>query len=146
PVGRVRAVPSARRPAAAEDRRMSPLLDVAATLRGKRILFVGATGFVGKVAASMLLCRYPEIGKLFALVRPGAGSSSEERFFKKIARSPVFDPLRERWAAGWEASLREKCEAIPGDAARPLLNFSEADLQKLGKLDCIINCAGLVSF
>src|SRR5207244_12612291 len=33
-----------------------------------------------------------------------------------------------------------------GDVSRPLCNFSEADLQKLGKLDVIINCAGLVSF
>ena len=51
------------------------LLDVGETLRGKKILFVGATGFVGKVALSMFLCRYPDIGKMFVLVRPGAGSS-----------------------------------------------------------------------
>ena len=49
-----------------------PPLDVGETLRDKRILFVGATGFVGKVALSMFLCRYPGIGKMFVLVRPGA--------------------------------------------------------------------------
>ena len=59
-----------------------PPLDVGETLRDKRILFVGATGFVGKVALSMFLCRYPGIGKMFVLVRPGAGSSSEDRFFR----------------------------------------------------------------
>ena len=37
-------------------------LDVAATLAGRRILFIGATGFVGKVALSMLLRRYPGVG------------------------------------------------------------------------------------
>ncbi len=42
---------------------MEKLLDVAATLKGKRILFVGATGFVGKVALSLLLRRYPEIAE-----------------------------------------------------------------------------------
>src|SRR6476661_5840843 len=107
-------------------------LDVAETLRGKRILFVGATGFVGKVALSLLLRRYPDLGKVFVLVRPGAGSSSEERFFRKVAASPVFDPLREVWGDGVEAFLREKCAPLAGDVARPLLNFSEADLQRIG--------------
>src|SRR3954447_7193934 len=123
-----------------------PPLDVAETLRGKRILFVGATGFVGKVALSMFLCRYPDIGKMFVLVRPGAGSSSEDRFFRKVAASPTFDPIRERWGDGTDAFLREKVVPLAGDVARPMLNFSEPDLEKLGKLDVIINCAGLVSF
>jgi long-chain acyl-CoA synthetase len=124
---------------------MQPL-DVAATLRGKRILFVGATGFVGKVALSMFLCRYPDLGKMFVLVRPGAGSSSEDRFFQKVAASPTFDPIRERWGDGTDAFLREKVVPLAGDVARPMLNFSEADLEKIGQLDAIINCAGLVSF
>src|SRR4051794_483083 len=121
-------------------------LDVAATLRGKRILFIGATGFVGKVALSMLLRRYPDLGKLYVLVRPGAGSSSEDRFFQKIVASPTFDPIRDAWGEGTEAFLREKVAPLPGDVSRPLCNFTEADLAKLGKLDVIINCAGLVSF
>ena len=51
------------------------MLDVGQTLKGKRILFVGSTGFVGKVALSMLLRRYPDVGKVFVLVRPGATAS-----------------------------------------------------------------------
>ncbi len=124
----------------------TPRLDVAATLKGRRILFVGATGFVGKVALSMLLRRYPDLGKVFVLVRPGAGSSSEERFFQKVAASPVFDPLREVWGDKLDAFLREKCVPLAGDVARPMLNFSEADVARLKPLDAIINCAGLVSF
>ena len=123
-----------------------PPLDVAATLAGKRILFVGCTGFVGKVALSMLLRRYPGIGKVFALVRPGAGSSAEDRFFRKVAGSPVFDPIREVWGDGFDAFLREKVQPLAGDASRPLLNFTEADLEAMKPLDAIINCAGLVTF
>jgi long-chain acyl-CoA synthetase len=123
------------------------VFDVAAALKGKRILFVGATGFVGKVALSLLLRRYPDLGKVFVLVRPGAGSSSEDRFFDKIATSPVFDPIREVWPEGaFDAFLREKCVPLAGDVARPMLNFSDRDLDRIGKLDAIINCAGLVSF
>ena len=103
---------------------MQPL-DVAATLRGKRILFVGATGFVGKVALSMLLRRYPDLGKMFVLVRPGAGSSSEDRFFTKVAASPTFDPIRERWGDGTDAFLREKVRA-----ARRRRGAADAQLQR----------------
>ena len=56
----------------------------------------GATGFVGKVALSMLLDRYPEVGKVFVLVRPGTGGTAEARFFDKVAPSRPFDPLRAR--------------------------------------------------
>ena len=62
-----------------------PRLDVAEILRGKHILLIGTTGFVGKVALSMLLHRYPDVGKVFCLVRPGAGNTADERFFSKVA-------------------------------------------------------------
>ena len=124
------------------------MLDVAQTLAGRRILFIGATGFVGKVALSMLLHRYPDLGTLFVLTRAGAGSSSDERFFDKIASSPVFDPLRERFGGkdGFLAFMRDKCVALPGDVSRPNLNFGAAELERLGRLDVIVNCAGLVTF
>ena len=62
-----------------------PPLDIAETLQGKNIMLIGSTGFVGKVAISMLLDRYPEIGKIVALVRPGMGNTAEDRFFTKVA-------------------------------------------------------------
>jgi hypothetical protein len=42
-----------------------PRLDVAEILRGKHILLIGTTGFVGKVALSMLLHRYPDVGRVY---------------------------------------------------------------------------------
>src|SRR3954465_10968795 len=117
-------------------------LDVAETLKDKRVLFIGATGFVGKVALSMLLRMYPGIGKMYVLVRPGAGSSAEDRFFRKVVRSPVFDPVRAAWGAGFDGFLRDQGAALPGDVSRPMMNFSDEHLALLSPLDCIINCAG----
>ena len=130
-------------------RRPEPEFDVAATFDHKNILLIGCTGFVGKVALSMLLRRYPNIGKVYVLVRPGAGNTPEDRFFQKVARSPVFDPIRDLWKGGTDSFLREKVVPIDGDVGRPLCNFTEATFDRFaheGGLDAIVNSAGLVTF
>jgi long-chain acyl-CoA synthetase len=124
-------------------------LDVAELFRGKNILLIGSTGFVGKVALSMLLHRYPDIGRVYCLVRPGAGNTADERFYAKVAVSEVFDPVRAVHGAGFEAFLRSKIVAVPGDIGRPLCNFTDeqfADFAAAGGLHAVINSAGLVSF
>ncbi|WP_242336023.1 MULTISPECIES: AMP-binding protein [unclassified Anaeromyxobacter] len=121
-------------------------LDVGRALAGRKILVTGATGFVGKVALSMLLDRYPDVGRVFVLVRPGTGGTAEARFFDKVAPSRPFDTLRARHGAGFEAFLREKCVPLAGDVTDPLLGLSEADLARLEGLDAVVNSAGLVDF
>ncbi len=124
-------------------------LDVTATLRGKTILLIGTTGFVGKVALCMLLDRYPDVGKVYCLVRPGAGNTAEQRFYKKVATSEAFRPLRAKHGDATEAFLRTKIVAIPGDIGRALCNFDDAQFEAFaasGGVDVILNSAGLVSF
>ena len=124
-------------------------LDVARTFEGKRILLIGTTGFVGKVALSMLLDKYPGIGRVYCLVRPGAGNTADERFYKKVATSEAFRPLRAKYGDGTTAFLQAKIVAIPGDIGRPLCNFDDAQFAQFeadGGLDVILNSAGLVSF
>ncbi len=123
-----------------------PALDVAAALRGRAVLFAGATGFVGKVTLSMLLHRYPEVSNVFVLVRPGTGGTAEARFFDKVAASRPFDPLRAQHGPRFAAFMREKCVPVPGDVSVPLLGLSESDLSAMAKLAVLVNCAGLVDF
>ncbi|HUJ62926.1 MAG TPA: AMP-binding protein [Kofleriaceae bacterium] len=133
-------LPALRQPVTGKGR-----LDVAEILRGKHVLLIGTTGFVGKVTLSMLLHRYPEVGRVYCLVRPGAGNTADERFFKKVATSPAFDPLRDVHGDRYDAFMRDKIVALPGDIGRPLCNFTDDQLAGL-KVDVIINSAGLVSF
>src|SRR5215471_2851187 len=102
----------------------SVALNVAEVLAGKRILLTGCTGFVGKVALSMLLHRYGErVGRVYVVVRKGSSPTAEQRFFDKIAPSEPFAPIREQ------------------------LGLSPEFLDELrGGLDLVVNCAGLVSF
>lgn len=120
-------------------------LPVGDILRGKHILLIGTTGFVGKVALSMLLHHYPDVGRVYCLVRPGAGNTADERFYKKVAISEVFDPLRQVHGAGYLDFMKSKIVAIPGDIGRPLCNFSDEQIAEI-RIDVVINSAGLVSF
>ena len=77
-------------------------------LRGRNIFFTGGTGFLGKVTLSMLLDRFPELGKIYLMVRAGSSQDSEDRFWSNIFPSPAFDPLRKRYGTEIKNYLKEK--------------------------------------
>ncbi|MET0405265.1 MAG: SDR family oxidoreductase, partial [Cystobacter sp.] len=127
----------------------TPELNVTQVFTGKRLLFAGATGFVGKVTLSMLLSRYGEqLDKLYVLVRKGSAPSAERRFFDKVAPSEPFQPLRDTLGdEGALEFLRRKVEIIDGDITDPLMGLTPEQADALvGQVHAIINCAGLVSF
>jgi long-chain acyl-CoA synthetase len=114
---------------------------------GSRILFLGGTGFVGKVCLSMLLYRFPNVGRIYLMVRAGSDADSATRFWDIVHSSPVFNPLRERYGAALEGFLREKITVIGGDIGEPNLGYSEDFAAQLASdLDVIINSSGNVTF
>ncbi len=127
-----------------------PHFDVTSILTGRRVLFAGATGFVGKVSLSMLLHRYGEVlDKVYVLVRKGSAASAHARFFDKIIGLEPFEPLREKYGgeAGAKKFFESKCEVLDGDVTDPWLGMEEATARGLkGRCDVLLNCAGLVSF
>jgi long-chain acyl-CoA synthetase len=126
-----------------------PPFDISRQFSRRHILFAGATGFVGKVALSMLLHRYgEEVGKIWVLVRKGSSASAEQRFFDKIATSEPFEPLRAaRGEKGALEFLRSRCAIIEGDITDPHLGLSPEQVNQLrGQIHAVVNCAGLVSF
>ena len=126
-----------------------PAFNVTETFTGRRVLFVGVTGFVGKVTLSMLLHRYGRVlDQVYVLVRKGSSASAERRFFDKVVTSEPFQPLRdERGEEGALEFLRSKCTVFEGDITDPNIGLEKEQVEALrGKLDVIVNCAGLVSF
>ncbi len=130
-------------------KRLGPPLDVSKTLQGRRVLFAGATGFVGKVSLSMLLSHYGDVlDRVYVLVRKGSSASAEGRFFDKVAQSEPFQPLRDRLGdAGALEYLRKKCTVLDGDITDRWLGLTPEQVESLkDHCDIVINCAGLVSF
>ena len=59
-------------------------LDVARIVEGARLVVLGGTGFLGKVFWSMLLDRYPGVGRIYLVVRPKHGGTPESRFWAEV--------------------------------------------------------------
>jgi long-chain acyl-CoA synthetase len=119
----------------------------AAVLAGRRLLVLGGTGFLGKIFWVMLLDRFPQIERIYLLVRSGGGRTSEERFWRDIATSECLEPLRKRHGDRFEAFLRDKIEPIDGDVGLPLCGIPEAKVSGWrGRIDAVVNVAGVVDF
>jgi len=122
-------------------------LSVRGTLRGKQILLIGGTGFIGKVWLANLLTELPEIGRIHLLIRGHRTATPLERFERMVSESPVFDLLAERHGDRFADFLRERVEVVAGDASKPGLGLTPEARQRLGRsVDLIVNSAGLTDF
>lgn len=117
--------------------------------RGRNVFILGATGFVGKVLLSMLLHRFPEIGRVYVMVRHGSGTTSEDRFWQQVVTSPTFNPLREKYGSdeALRAFLQEKVRVVDGDITEEHLGMGEEfAAQVAADISVVINSSGKVTF
>ncbi|MEO6727122.1 MAG: SDR family oxidoreductase, partial [Blastocatellia bacterium] len=127
-------------------RRLDPL-SMRTTLAGKNILLIGFTGFIGKVWLAKVLQEIPDIGKIYLLIRRQRSTTSQSRFEKIAAESPVFDKLHEIHGEDLGRFLAEKIEVVEGDVSQPGLGLSPAVYARMQlQLDVVINSSGLTDF
>src|SRR5437868_5366086 len=115
--------------------------------RDRKIFLIGGTGFLGKVTLSMLLYRFPNIGRVYVTVRARSQEESEARFWNSVITAPPFDPLRERYGDATDGFIRDKVVVVGGDIAEDNLGFTEEEAIRIaGDIDVLINSAGNVTF
>src|SRR3989449_8229574 len=115
--------------------------------KDRKVFLIGSTGFLGKVTLSMLLHRFPNVGRVYVTVRARSQEESETRFWNNIISAPPFDPLRERYGSALDGFIRDKVAVVGGDIAEVNLGFSDEEAQRIADdLDVIINSAGNVTF
>jgi thioester reductase-like protein len=125
----------------------APSFSVLKALRGKRILLIGVTGFIGKVWLTQLLTDVPQIGKVYLLIRKQRTNSSARRFEKIIQESPVFEPLHSRYNGDFADFINNKIEVVEGDLERADLGLDPEKKRALqADLDLVVNSSGLTDF
>src|SRR4029077_8877268 len=96
---------------------------------------------------SMLLHRFPGIGRVYVTVRARSKEESETRFWNNVISAPPFDPVRERYGTAFEDFVRDKVAIVGGDIAEDNLGFSEEESAAIASdIDVVINSAGNVTF
>jgi long-chain acyl-CoA synthetase len=116
-------------------------------LRGKHILLIGGTGFIGKVWLATLLTDLPEIGRVTLLIRGNKTATALQRFERIAEESPVFEPLASQYGASFAEFLRKRVDVVDGDSSKPGLGLAPDVRTRLtASVDVVINSAGLTDF
>jgi len=122
-------------------------ISISEALRGKNVLLTGASGFLAKVWLCMALVNFPDMGKIYLLLRKKKGATAKDRFREILNSSPAFSVLHQKLGEGLEDFLSRRLAIIEGDVHNENFGISQAGLEKLrGRIDLILHCAGLVNF
>jgi long-chain acyl-CoA synthetase len=130
-----------------DDKRHDAPLSVRDAFRGKHILLIGVTGFIGKVWLVNTLADLPDVGRIYLLIRRQKSNPAARRFEKLIEESPVFDPLYARHGQKLLQFISDRVQVVEGDVTQPGLGLSDEISQPLRQnLDLIVNSSGLTDF
>lgn len=121
-------------------------LDLHGSFSGKTLFFTGVTGFVGKVFLYLLLKNFPDIKRIYVLIRTKKGQKPQERF-DQVAKSKCFEPLK---ALVGEAEVQRRLGlvvAVSGDITEDHLGIDEKIYTELCQsVNFIAHLAATVDF
>ncbi|KAG0000375.1 cyclin-dependent kinase inhibitor far1 [Entomortierella chlamydospora] len=113
------------------------------------IFLTGATGFVGKTILEKLLRSFPQITKVYLLVRISGNKTLKGRVENDVFASKIFDTLRAQFSSPeeFQEKIIKKIVPVRGDITFDHLGLSDQDLAMIREdVTVIINSAASVSF
>ena len=124
-----------------------PRIHLGEAFAGRGVLLLGGTGFLGKVCLGMLLEFFPEIRRIYLMVRAPGEAESRSRFDDLMENSPAFARLRTRHGSGLRDFLDEKIVVLGGDITSENLGYSgDRAAAVAADIDLVLNCSGRVNF
>lgn len=106
----------------------------------QEIFITGGSGFIGKVLIEKLLRSFPNIGKIYILLRSKKGKTANERL-QEFLNTVLFKRARAE-----QPEAFSKIYAISGDCQELGLGISEEDLEKIKNVNMIFHSAASVRF
>ena len=118
-----------------------------AFLSERTVLLTGSTGFLAKVFLEKLLWEQPDVRKVFLVIAPRGAQTAEDRLAKEIIAAPLFDRLRARHGADFEAFARAKLVPVAGDLGVDGLGLSpEVAFAVEKETDVVVHSAATTTF
>jgi thioester reductase-like protein len=124
----------------------SPKSEVRDFYRGKTVLVTGTTGFVGKVLLEKMIRAFPDIKRIYLMIRPRPNLTLAQRVHESIFSTQLFEPLyNER--KDLDAWIKEKVIPIEGDLVLKGLGIKpDVRARLVEEVNVILNSAASVNF
>ncbi|KAG5503507.1 hypothetical protein JKF63_05646 [Porcisia hertigi] len=128
-------------------------LDIRAAFSNRTVFLTGGTGFVGKVLLYKILKEFPDVKRIYLLMRGKRSRrlkkylNAQERLDLEVLRSPCFEPLRQKLGDARWCELCTKVKAVDGDITLDNVGLCEQDRATLAnEVDFIVHLAATINF